>query len=87
MNTEAVEHYRRSNGKFPMYSSVGSYPVLYVAGDGDCLCGNCVTELSTSEDLGPSFTITSACVHWEGPSLYCGECGKELESAYGDDTI
>lgn len=56
----------------------GGYPVVYVD-DGTVYCGDCASKEDkvTQERL-------QAHPHMEGSSLYCDECGTEIESAYGD---
>jgi hypothetical protein len=83
MGVSKIEQYRRVDGTFPRYSSVGCYSVLYVTADGDCLCADCVNEEAQHED-DPSWEVECADIHWEGPSLRCGHCGEEIESSYGD---
>ena len=68
-----ADHYR-------MYSSIGSYTLVYLA-DGDCVCcGFCALENhregeDTEYEVHPLF---------EG-RLYCEECGTDLIGSYEDD--
>ena len=69
------------DNKFPEvttgYNS-GGYPLLYV-GDGIVLCGNCASK----EDKELQKTLKQQ-PHMEGSPIECDECGKQVESAYGD---
>lgn len=56
----------------------GGYPLMYV-GDVFAMCGDCASKMSKGEQ---DKLVTQ--VHMEGPSISCEECGKEVESAYGD---
>jgi hypothetical protein len=60
----------------PQYSSVGSYPLVYLDRKTyEFLCAECATNRRLSEkDAG---------VRWEGPDEPCQDCGRSIESAYG----
>jgi hypothetical protein len=78
----------------------GGYPIVYVTGRTDVLCPSCAQEridhnrrIGLLEALGfdpPETDWVRADlplyhdVHWEGPPIDCDECGKAIESAYGD---
>lgn len=57
----------------------GLYPVIYTTDDGDVLCGECAKRvfIMDRED------VTSD-IYYEGPTVQCDGCGREIESAYGD---
>ena len=58
----------------PAYTWPGCYVLCYLAHDSEILCNVCATaEVEPVESF----------IHWEGESLHCAECGKEMESAYG----
>lgn len=66
-----------NNGTFPAYAWPGGYPIFYIDVEGAALCPKCATKLQ--EDVKHSD------VNWEDGSLTCEECGKKIESAYGED--
>lgn len=58
----------------PRYTSLGSYPLLYIhLGEGLCHC--CATSVGCTE--------ADADVLWEGLGYDCDQCGETIESAYG----
>lgn len=61
----------------PAYAD-GGYPIIYiVAYDSGTVCAECAMELDGEE-------IADFAVYYEGPTIECAECGKAIESAYGD---
>lgn len=64
--------------KFPEVSGIGGYGIVYV-GDGVVFCGKCAEK--QDKDVQDSL---KGDIHYEGSSFYCGDCGKELESEYGE---
>jgi hypothetical protein len=68
---------------FYNYTFPGAYPVYYLTPEGDALCAECAkTELlDRCDDLDFYLDVD---VYYEGPSIYCEECNKIIESAYGD---
>jgi hypothetical protein len=99
--TVAVKAYRYDSnhstlaGRFPRFSSVGSYTILYHCADGGHLCGNCVSG-DNGSDVGsddavyddgtsdPQWTVIGAGTYDEGPTLQCDHCQEDIESSYGD---
>ena len=74
--------FERCAGKLAAFTSIGSYPLIYLTREGNCLCAACADEaLSDPEEYDPP---VSSDVLWEGPPTSCDECGLEIESAYGD---
>ena len=74
----AIEETRLSNGKLPRFSSVGSYPLLYLTDGHECLCAGCVDNLDPELDYTEGVTVH---VNWETP-IHCEGCGEEIEAAY-----
>ena len=72
------------------YAWPGGYPVYTVLTDGEVLCPDCAREefrsivASTKHGHGDEWAAYGTDVLWEG-KYWCGHCGKELESAYGED--
>ena len=58
----------------------GGYPIIFVLDSGDVLCAECAKR----EFLTHQTDSVTADIHYEGPSIFCDECSKEIESAYGD---
>lgn len=67
-----VSSYIESNGQ----SGVAGYPLALIV-NGGYICPHCAADYIGHNDA-------SVDVHYEGASLYCDDCGAELESAYGD---
>lgn len=62
--------------KLPSVSFPGLYPILYTTTGGKHLCADCATRLIDQVD--------NSCIYLEGTPIECDECGKLIESAYGD---
>jgi hypothetical protein len=62
--------------KLPKYTSIGCYPLVYIAPLGGLLCAEC------AQDEFPD-TLT-ADVLWEGAPVQCEQCDATIESAYGE---
>lgn len=67
----------------PFYSEWGSYPIIYLTKQGNTLCADCATKALylLDDEFDPPVAYGT---HDEGPSEYCDDCGREIESAYGD---
>lgn len=63
-------------GKLPAFSSVGCCTIEYITKAGDVLCAECASD--------PDNGAIDCDVYYEGPTEYCAECNKEIESSYGD---
>lgn len=73
---EQIDGYIASNGN----AGVGGYPLaLFV--ESEYVCPSCAQE-KPLDDREREHAII--CVYYEGPDLYCADCNRELESAYGD---
>lgn len=61
---------------FPLVAWPGCYPMFYI--DAECgeLCPDCANKLRDQ--------VVDGDVFWEGPAMNCQECGRMIESAYGD---
>ena len=68
----------------PAYTWPGGYPILYYDRDGFFLCALCAEKLWKDEDATSDDKPTGADVYYEGPTWFCTQCNKEIESAYGD---
>lgn len=72
------------------YAWPGGYPVYTVLSDGSMLCRECARDnfrqiCSDTYGYNTGWRAYGADVLWETEGgEYCGHCGEELESAYGD---
>lgn len=71
-------------GKLPEFAWPGGYPIIYLDHDNSTLCSNCATNSLNDPDEVESFRPCAFQIYWEGPSVFCTNCNKEIESAYGD---
>lgn len=74
------------------YTSIGSYPVFFLMGDGEAVSYDAVVaELDRIregfEDGEAEWTVVGAEINWENPELYCGHTGERIESAYAEEEV
>jgi len=69
----------REGETLPSFTSVGCYTLIYYSKRAEPFCGKCATK--HTDECDP---ITHAGPYDEGPTLECSECGKDIESSYGD---
>lgn len=86
---EALEEYSDGSKHIIFYAFPGGYQINYYTRDGGILCAQCVEDnleliRSAKEDNDPQWDIVAMEINYEGPSEFCDNCGKELESEYGD---
>lgn len=74
---------RDSDGKLPAFAWPGGYPIYYLDKSCSVMCADCATKALDSE-YGDGFAPVASDIHWEGDSLICEDCNKEIESAYGN---
>ena len=78
-----------NDGKLPHWAWPGGYQIIYLTQDGETLCSECANGENGSEahetQEDAQWKLIGQEVHWEGESLYCAHCNKELESEYGSD--
>lgn len=70
------------------YAWPGGYPLYYVTQDGGCLCTDCANEnldRTIEEDGDKSWLIAGCDINYEDTGLYCDNCNKFVECAYGDN--
>ena len=70
------------------YAWPGGYPVYVVLADGSMLCRDCARDnyklmASDTRHGWSGWQAAGADILYDGTE-YCGHCGKELESAYGE---
>jgi hypothetical protein len=69
-------------GTLEWYAWPGGYPILYGDYWNEVLCPECAHKAESDDD--ERFRPHHAFIYYEGPTLYCRECNRDLESAYGD---
>jgi hypothetical protein len=76
--------------KFPAITEYGGYPIVYVYNDGEIVCADCmnaVLDIIPSpiyDDWEDAQKPIGAMIFYEGAAEICANCGKKIESAYGD---
>ena len=68
------------DGKLPNYAWPGGYPIFYVDKENNILCPECANK---GDEY--SFPIVDFDINYEDKTLYCDDCSRHIESAYGDD--
>lgn len=74
------------------YAWPGGYPLFIVCNDGACLCTDCAKKEyhqiahDTVKGWGTGWDVAAAAVNWEDSDLYCDNCNKQIESAYGEES-
>ncbi len=71
---------RDSDGSVTAFAWPGGYPMYYVTRDGLTICPQCAGD----DEKNDSDPVVGGDVFWEGPPMWCDDCGREMESAYGD---
>lgn len=64
---------------FSSRTSLGGYPTIAILGDSSVLCPDCARNVYLCDGSDVSLDV-----YWEGEPLYCEDCNKEIDSAYGD---
>ena len=72
---------RNEDGTLPAFAWPGGYTLIYYTRDGETVCADCANR-----EVDDSQAVIGQDIYWEGPALDCGDCGKVLESSYGDPT-
>ena len=72
------------------YAWPGLYPMFLVSNDGGVICIDCARKNfrficeDTKKGYNTGWDIFGYDVNWEDENLYCDNCGKIIESAYGE---
>lgn len=72
------------------YAFPGGYPLALLTMNGDVLCRDCAFSewnLICEESFNNTnwgFRIADVFINWEDSDLYCDDCNKKMESAYGE---
>jgi hypothetical protein len=73
------------------YSSVGGYPIFWLASDGETLSfeackQNCKRIAQAIRDhSNDGWRVVAYDANWEDPSMYCAHTNERIESAYAED--
>jgi ribosomal protein S27E len=79
MTVRDLDSIRDSDGQLPAFAWPGGYPIIYLDRGGNVLCPDCANR-ETDASQAP----VSCDVFYEGAPLQCDDCGKTIDSAYGD---
>jgi hypothetical protein len=75
---------RLPDGSLRAFTSIGSYPLVYITADSGALCPKCASsDGQITDPYAKDFYLVGAEVYWEGEPLICDHCNEEIESAYG----
>ncbi len=73
---------RGEDGKWPNSAWPGMYQLIYFTKDGLTICPDCANR-----DVDQSQEVIDGDAFFEGPDIPCDDCGKQIESSYGDPNI
>lgn len=85
-----TQQHRAISSTLQGYAWPGGYPVFAITKDGWPMCSACIKDnirqivKDTHEDNNTGWEIIGSEVNWEDHNLYCDNCGKIIESAYGE---
>jgi ribosomal protein S27E len=68
------------NGRLPAYAWPGGYPMFYLDNHDNVLCPDCANK---ADEYSEAVLLYD--VNWDDTMLSCDECGRLIESAYGED--
>ncbi len=72
------------------YAWPGGYPMFFITSDGAALHFDCVRKNlrlvsdSVRNNLRDGWQVVAVDINYEDSELYCDDCSKQIESAYGD---
>lgn len=73
------------------YTWPGGYPMFFVTSDGAALHFDCVKENfrsvvdSIKNKIDDGWRVVGCDINYEDNDLICDQCGKKIESAYGEE--
>lgn len=65
----------------------GGYPIFYICHDGGVLCADCANEniaMTSDPEAERDWRVVGSDINYEDDDLQCDNCGKMIESAYGE---
>lgn len=84
MTRPTIDDIRMRDGSLPPATMPGLYPIVYLDGQGSTLCPDCANADDGDPSVWPDQQPRDWYIYYEGPAIYCDECGEAIESAYGD---
>lgn len=78
---EVAELREHGEGKLPMFSLLGGYPLYYVDEGNDTICARCANA------QGDEVTIEAVEINYEETDLYCCYCDLRIPSAYREEEV
>ena len=84
MKTEILKEFIRSGG----YAWPGGYQCALLMADGEIIDAQAAREnyRLIRREAGRDWTPVEVFIHWEGEPLYCAHSGREIPSAYGEQS-
>lgn len=80
--------YLLESGQVQSYAWPGGYPIFFLCEDGGVLCPDCVNEnrelIDSADSSDKQWCIVAVEINYENELLYCDNCSKHVDSAYGD---
>ena len=75
---------RNNDGQLSAWAWPGGYPLFYLDAESSVLCVNCArrVEAEGTEVWDEALMPQWASINYEDSSLFCDECGYQIESAY-----
>ena len=87
MEKPDINFWKDDTGKLITWAWPGGYPVLYITEKGDQLCPDCANSDPDNDPCMKEDPPIEGYIHYEGTPERCDDCGKEINSAYGDPDI
>jgi hypothetical protein len=77
-HTEPKALAKGEDGKYPAHAWPGGYPIFYFDNENNVLCPKCANKERMST------VVTASDINWENGSMFCDDCGENVECAYCD---
>ena len=72
--------------EWPKWAWPGGYPIFYLVEDGGCLCPDCANEnMNLTLNGDDQWRIVWQDINYEDNELYCDNCDRQIDSAYGEN--
>lgn len=81
---DRLKRLKDKQGKLIHYAWPGGYPIIYFDGCESVLCPDCAQKSLDDPGEIENFTPVSGDIYLEGATIHCDQCGRGLDSAYGD---
>lgn len=80
--TNRIRRLELIDGTLPAFTWPGFYPLIYLDSSDCVYCADCATI--NASDIESGWRITRYAAYYEGQTLQCEQCNKDIESAYGE---